>query len=223
MGKVSDDHCLSWEVREIRALGRSESFSLAMLWRQIYPGQRTDAYRLVAKVARLREGGGRAWILRCGASVAGYASVAPTPGLEGVYELGGFVDPRRRRQGLGKHLLYTVIDDLDGGDARQLYCPLASRDSPAAQFLLASGFYLEHVERYLILDAFDHLPPVRLGEGYGLKAYERAEAITSFRRLYDASFSGSPWYQPYETDGEVVADLTDGDDLLFLEGIECCR
>jgi mycothiol synthase len=188
-----------------------------MIWNAVYPAEQTDTDGLVRIVARLLERGGRAWILRCETSVAGYASIRPTPGLAGLYELDGFIDPGLRRQGLGGYLLQTVVGDLVGSEARQLYCSLASQDSPAARFLAASGFYAEHEERYLTLDALEDLPPTSLGEDYGLRTYERAETIPCFRRLYDTSFYGLPWYQPYESDSEIAADLADAGDLLFLE------
>ncbi|UCG25049.1 MAG: GNAT family N-acetyltransferase [Chloroflexota bacterium] len=217
MSESSDERPASSVVREVKALGWSEAHALAMIWNEVYPAEQLDAGRQVKRVARLRERGGRSWILRCKSSVAGYASVAPTPGLAGLYELDGFIRPGWRRRGLGRHLLQTVVGDLVGGDARQLYYALNSPDSAAARFLSASGFYAEHEERYLTLDALEDLPPIRLGDGYGLRTYERAQAITCFRGLYDASFSGLPWYQPYESDGEIAADLADAGDLLFLE------
>jgi mycothiol synthase len=194
-----------------------------MLWREVYPAEEMNADRQARRVARLLERGGRAWILRCKSSVAGFASVTPTPGLVGLYELEGFIAPGLRRQGLGRQLFQSVVSDLAGSAARQLYCTLVSRnsadspDSPAAGFLSALGFYDEHEERYLTLDALENLPPVRLGDGFRLRTYGRAKAVSRFRRLYEAAFSGLSWYQPYESDGEVAADLADAGDLLFLE------
>jgi ribosomal protein S18 acetylase RimI-like enzyme len=43
-----------------------------------------------------------------------------------------------------------------------------------------------------------------------------AAAIRAFRMLYDDIFRGRPWYQPYTSTREVIAELEDPADLLFL-------
>ena len=100
---------------------------------------------------------------------------------------------------------------------RQLYHPLSSTESPAARFLTALGFYAEHEEQVLALDALEKLPPARITLGYALRTLARGEAIDRFRRHYDMVFAGLPWYQPYDSDQEVAADLASAGDLLFLD------
>ncbi|HSG14792.1 MAG TPA: GNAT family N-acetyltransferase, partial [Anaerolineae bacterium] len=129
MSVVSDDRCSSRVVREVKTPGQFETHALAMLWREVYPAEEMNADRQARRVARLLERGGRAWILRCKSSVAGFASVTPTPGLVGLYELEGFIAPGLRRQGLGRQLFQSVVSDLAGSAARQLYCTLVSRNS----------------------------------------------------------------------------------------------
>ena len=69
----------------------------------------------------------------------------------------------------------------------------------------------------MILDPLLPLPQAVIPEGYRLATYPRSQSITKFRQLYDDSFRGLPWYQPFSSNNEVAAELVDADDLLFLE------
>lgn len=203
-------------VREIRSLRRDEAIALHRIHNAIYPDEQVKVERFTQDVSELLERGGRAWILCQEKRIVGFGSITPTPGLPGLYQVDGFIAPTLQRQGLAKCLLRSMIDDLAGGDAAQLYYPLSLPDSPAAQFFAAQGFYLEHEEQILILDALDELPQARLDDGFDIRTLARLEAISRFRRLYENCFAGLPWYQPYESDQEVAAELADAGDLLFL-------
>jgi mycothiol synthase len=208
---------LSKAAREIRSLRPAETNSLSRIQRALNVDDRITAARFAKNLGRLLEQGGRAWIVRCQKSVAGYASILPAPGLPGLYELDGFIAPSFQRQGLATFLLGALLNDLTGSDVRQLYHPLSSTETPAAHFLAASGFYREHEELVLTLDDLRILPPAQIGKGYALRTLARDEAISRFRRLYELAFAGLPWYQPYESDQEVAAELADAGDLLFLD------
>jgi len=167
-------------------------------------------------IERLIQRGGRLWILRRADRIAGFGAIAPTPGLPGLYFVDGFIARAHRRLGLASHLLRTMIDDLAGGEVLRIYHSLSSSDSSAAHFFAAQGFHKEHEELLLRLDSLADLPPARLESGFACRALPRTQAIARFRQLYDASFSGQPWYQPYETERDVAVELAEADDLLFL-------
>jgi mycothiol synthase len=204
------------KVREIQALGRIEALSLSRIRSELYPHDRATAAQLVNDVEELTSGGGRAWIMRCESKVTGYASLAPTPGLPGLYELDGFVALDYQRQGLASLLFRTMAKQLTNSAVKQVFHAVASTNSVAAQFLTKNGFYIEHEEQYLLLELFESLPAVHLEETFLLQTYGQCKAISLFRRLYEAAFAGQAWYQPYESDREVARDLSDADNLLFL-------
>lgn len=203
-------------VREIRSLGRDEAISLHHIHNAIYPDEQVGVDRFTQDVDGLWERGGRAWILRYENRIAGFGSIAPTPGLPGLYQVDGFIAPALRRRGLAKRLLRSMIDDLAGSIVAQLHYPLSSLDSPAGRFFAAQGFYVEHEEQILVLESMDHLSQGRLDHGFTIRTLARSAAIGCFRLLYEQAFAGLPWYQPYESDQEVAADLADAGDLLFL-------
>jgi len=160
--------------------------------------------------------GGFAWVLEKGGEIIGYATLAPVPGLEGVYELGGGVDPDRRRRGLGSSILKQIIEEHRVGEVRQISHPVESTSSPVARFLQKQGFQIEHSEWGMSLDDLRHIKPVIIPEGYELRRYYDSTAFEWFRELYDSSFLGLPWYQPYQSDAELSAEITANDEILFL-------
>ena len=203
-------------VETLNKLQHADARALVLVHNEVYPAEPWTPERIRDRLRRLRACGGRAWIVRHEGAIAGYGATAPTPGLDGLYEVDGFIAPALRRRGLATSLLRAMTGDLASGGACQIYHPLASTDSPAGRFLQAQGFYTEHEETCLSHDDPGSLPPAEFGDSYELRSLSRAQAINWFRRLYRASFEGHPWYQPYESDDEVDADLVDADDLLFL-------
>lgn len=160
------------------------------------------------------ETGGRAWVAARGRRLAGYAMTDPVPGLSGVYDLTGGIVPARRRQGLGTGLLRHVQEAAAGVGIRQLSCRVADLEDETARFLLRREFHIEHEECLLALDDFSALPPLAEESRPELVVFPREEAVAHFLRVYDDSFSGLPWSQPY-SEAEVVAALARPDDLLF--------
>lgn len=159
--------------------------------------------------------GGRAWLAVEGEGLIGYASVVPVPGLTGVVDFDCFVVPGRQRQGVGSALTRHVIQAVAGTEIEQLSHAVSSLESGAAQFLQDQGFYLDHEEWRLEHKDLATLPPLSLPEGGTIQTFGRREAIEHFRTLYEQSFGGTPWYQPY-TEAEVAADLDKATDLLFI-------
>lgn len=203
-------------VREIRRLVGQEAQALARLGRDAGPDASEAAGGIVGEVRRLVNGGGRAWIMDRDRTIVGYASIMPAPGLPGLYELDGYIAPAYRRQGLASHLLTTIVDRLADSPVRQLSYPAPDAQAPAAHFLMKNGFFVEHEEQRLVLDDLSALPAIELDRGFSLLTLARRQAVARFRQLYEASFGGLAWYQPYEDDREVARDLADAGDLLFL-------
>ena len=176
-----------------------------------------DAGQLVSWTEELEgrvENGARVWVLARGRRLAGYAAVEPLPGLPGVYDLSGGVVPARRGRGLGGRLLAHVAAQAPALGARQLSARVERLDDEAAVFLLRRGFAVEHEECLLELSDLSDLPPMPDAPGVAVISLPRQQAIAEFGRLYDQSFGGRPWSQPY-TEAEVAATLARADDLLF--------
>ncbi len=150
-------------------------------------------------------------VLTVQGDVAGYTAVWPVPGLPEIVEIDGFIAPRWQRQGWGSRLLRQLVQDFNGRTPLQLSWQTPSLDTPGARFLQKRGFSLEHEEWLMELTDLSGLPPTAIT----LQTFDRVTAVTQFLRLYDASFSHTPWYQPF-TPQEVAADLTNAKDLYFL-------
>ncbi len=202
---------LPFEVREIRP---DETAALFVVHAAIAP---VDAGQLLDWTQELEgrlEAGSRVWVVARGRRLAGYAAADLLPGLPGVYYLTGGIVPARRRQGLGTMLLRHVQEVAADAGIRQLSCRVADLEGDTAGFLLRRGFYVEHEECLLALDDFSGLPPLMDELSLGLAVFPQAEAVAHFLRVYDDSFTGMAWSQPY-TEAEVFALLAQPDDLLF--------
>jgi mycothiol synthase len=216
MKPANEGHQSRITVRQIQRLTHSDALALARIRREVDPDDAGIVNRSMTDMDRLVSRGGRAWILRRGRELAGFASVMPAPGLPGLYELEGFIAPASRRQGLGSKLLAVVISQLNHSGAQQLSYPVSTLSSPAGRFLIENGFYDEHVEDILVLDDLASLPTLELDDGFALLTLDRGATISHFRRLYQAAFADQAWYQPYESDQEVGQELVDPEDILFL-------
>ena len=176
-----------------------------------------DAGQLVAWTEELEgrvENGARVWLLARGRRLAGYAAVESLPGLPGVYDLSGGVVPARRGRGLGGRLLAHAMAQAPALGAQELSARVERLEDEAAVFLLRRGFSLEHEECLLELSDLSDLPPMPDAPGVAVISLPRQQAIAEFGRLYDKSFAGRPWSQPYSP-AEVAATLGRADDLLF--------
>lgn len=196
----------------IRSYDPADASRLFAIHSEAFSGRQATAEALDGRLRHLVDSGGCAWVLQEEQDLVGYAVVSPLPGLDRVMTLEGFIDPARRRRGFGRRLLQHVLHSLKQSGVRQLSYGVTSLDSPAAHFLLANRFFIEHEEwqmkRSLLLD----LPASPAAD---LRTFPRAVAIGHFCSLYDQSFGGKPWYQPYSP-AEVEATLHDPGDLIFL-------
>lgn len=179
-----------------------------------------DAGQFVARtqeMEELLESGGHSWLIGSDRrKPAGYALIDRVPGLPGVHELSGGIVPAGRRRGLGTDLLRHVQRAARELGVRQLSARAARLEDETATFLLRRGFVVEHEECLLQQDNLFDLPPVPEEPPGQLVTYPRDRAVPEFCRVYDESFSGMPWSQPY-TEAEVATLLNDPDDLLFIE------
>jgi mycothiol synthase len=163
---------------------------------------------------------GNAWVLDLARRPIGYARVDETPGLEGAFDLHGFVALAEQRNGHGTILLDFIIDALRARGAKRLHHATVSRKSAAYLFLMAKAFYIEHTERFMELhQTSPYLPNNEFSGKYLVKTYGKREAIYHFLRLYDDCFFGHPWYQPYDLT-EAANELLSPADLLFLHRLQ---
>ncbi len=197
----------------IRAYETADAVHLAAVHHMVCPDRPPHTPASFQRhLAHILATGGRAWVIADADELAGYATVSPVSGLEGVVELEGLISPAWQRQGLAGRLLDHLIEQLTGTAVRQLSCCVSSADSPAARFLRRHHFFVEHEEWLMILADLAELPPMPAAN---LRSFSRSLAITEFCALYQQSFAGFPWYQPY-TPAEVAAALDEPADLCFL-------
>ena len=205
---------IPFDAYDIRDYRPDDAAALFVVVAAIEP---LDAGQMVAWTEELEarvEGGTRVWLLARGRRLAGYAAVESLPGLPGVFDLSGGVVPARRGRGLGGRLLAHVAAQAPALGARELSARVERLDDEAAVFLLRRGFAVEHEECLLELSDLSALPPLPDAPGVAFVTLPRQQAIAEFGRLYEQSFAGRPWSQPY-SEAEVAATLGRADDLLF--------
>lgn len=205
---------IPFDAYDIRDYRPDDAAALFVVRAAIEP---VDAGEMVAWTQDLEErveAGTRVWLLARGRRLAGYAAVEPLPGLPGVYDLSGGVVPARRGLGLGGRLLAHVAAQAPALGVQQLSARVERLEDETAVFLLRRGFAVEHEECLLELSDLSALPPVPDAPGVAVVSFPRQQAIAEFIHLYDQSFAGRPWSQPYST-AEVAATLADAGDLLF--------
>ncbi|HFQ93668.1 MAG TPA: GNAT family N-acetyltransferase [Anaerolineae bacterium] len=185
----------------------SDTNWLVQIHNELYPDKRRTAVSLQRELERAVY----ARVLTIDDEIAGYTAVWPVPGLPDIVEIDGFVAPSRQRQGLGSRLLQQLTADFSDRSPLQLSWQTNSLETPGARFLQKHGFSLEHEEWLMELTDWRGLPPAAVP----LQTLDRATAVTQFLRLYDASFSHTPWHQPF-TPQEAAADLANAPDLYFL-------
>lgn len=205
-------HPTQFEIREARP---DETAAIFVAHAAITAADAGDLLEWTQALEERLESGGRAWVVAQGRRLAGYATADPVPGLPGVYDLVGGIVPARRRRGLGTRLLRHVQAAASGAGIGQLSCRVESLDDETALLLLARDFYVEHEECLLELSATHELPAIADEPQSEVLTLPQERAVSEFRSLYDDSFGGTPWSQPY-TEAEVAAALARPDDLLFL-------
>ena len=141
----------------------------------------------------------------------GWIAIYAIPGLTGIYDLDGFVQPDKRRRGVGSQLLHHLAKVMGGG---QISYAIKEIDSIAARFFRANNFYVEHEEWMFVHDGTRQHPAAANNRTIRPAAAQTA-AVHQFLQLYDDIFSSYRWYQPYR-DFEVEFMLTDITKMLFL-------
>lgn len=197
----------------IRSYRREDAASLAQVYTALHPGRPLRAAGFHAYVAAALPG--HAWTI-ADEQPFGYAVVFAVPGLPHVVDLACGIAPDRQRQGFGSRLLARVLDDLRGTAVSQVACQVPSLESAAALFLRHNGFVLEHEEWQLRLADLATAPLPQPQPGVAIGTWPRREAIPLLQVLYEQSFAGLPWAQPYSA-AEIAATLNQPADLLVLE------
>lgn len=203
----------SLKIRPYQRTDRHRLWRLLMNASEQWP---SSARRLDDQIAAVRDRGGRTWLLYHQDILAGYALVDPLPGLEGVCELGGCIAPKHRRQGFASYLLTHLAAELSDSTLRLITHPVETLDSIAAHFLLKQGWFIEHEEINWQFDEMEDLAVGELPSDYKVETLPLPVSANTFRRLYERSFGGFAWFQPYLDDKEVIQELESAEDIIFL-------
>jgi mycothiol synthase len=190
--------------------------ALVKIHNHAYPANQVGPVFLSRHFDNVIKYGGQIWTIQDGKRLVGYAYVTPIPGLEGVFDLQGCVEPGNRRQGFGRSLLNEILRTLSQNGRFQLSQAVSSLNSPGALFLTSQQFEVEHVEQQMVFENPGSVMAISLPEGYKVAAFDEGTAVRQFRAAYEAAFQGLPWFQPYISDEEVIDDLANAADLLFL-------
>lgn len=140
--------------------------------------------------------GSYTWVATKQGQLAGYITIAPSPGLPGVWDIDGGVHPTWQRQGLGRKLWLKAIQwSQERLTLRRLDASVPDRESPAAHFLQKLNFTFHHSEQNYYLPLEHLLPPAALPPA---AAVQLETNPLVFQQWYQESFVGLPWFQPYE-------------------------
>lgn len=201
-------------LKMMRLFHADDSHDVAAVHNAVFPKDFFSPSEFAHYVFGMRVFGGQVWVLNDD-FVCGYASVSPIPGLQGVAEIDGCIAPKMQRKGLGTQLWQGVRDHLMGSSIKQVSHGLQSLHSSAALFLKKQGFFVEHEERILFFDDWANFQTLQIPIEFKILSFTRDKAIPLFCDLYERSFAGLPWYQPY-TPKEVSETLIHATDLQFL-------
>jgi mycothiol synthase len=203
---------------DIHAYQPADAPDLMTIWAVEPPVEPLTAPALERWLAAMVADGGRGWLARQDSRAVAFGWTERVPGLPGVLSLNGFVANARRRQGIGGALLARIVAET--GPGHQLSYPVTHLASPVARFLGQNGFTLEHSELRLLLTDPPDLDAPALPAGLSLVTHSGDRAARLFRQLYQASFAGHPWYQPYDDEREIWSELRaiggEPADILFL-------
>ncbi len=201
-------------VTMIRPYREGDAGFLAPIHTAAFPDDPLSAAAFGSYVASMIAYGATAWVIAQG-SPFGYALSVPVPGLPHIADLKGCIAPSRQGNGFGSRLLRRVLAELQPTAVRQVAYQVSKLESPAAQFLLKNGFYVEHEEWMMFCDDLRRLPQLHDKDEVRIITQPRSDAVSGFLRLFAAAFSGLPWDQPFSSP-EVAEMLDDPADMLFL-------
>lgn len=197
---------------KIRDFRSTDSRYLAQIYPQIYPKRPFSPNQIKSHIQRILDSNGRIWIITHQNTLIGYAAVYPVPGLPTLAEIEGGIIPTKQRQKFASQLLHHIINTLQHSTIQQISQNVANLDTPAAKFLQHHNFFIEHEELHLQLDDLQsctwQLQPCTL------QYVDRETAVSTFPTLYDQSFTGTPWHQPYSPD-EISITLSPTDEMLY--------
>lgn len=199
----------------IRDYTPDDAAALFVLHASIVPA---DAGQMVGWTQLLEDkiaAGGQVLVMVDGRRPVAYAALEPLPGLPGLWDLTGGTGVPWRKRGYGSQLLEAAKERASLAGATNLSSMVLSLVDEPAGFLVKRNFYLEHEECLLELDSTEAALAPPLLPAATVVNYKQREAIPRFLAVYEASFAGLPWYQPYSAE-EVAGSLRHADDLLFL-------
>lgn len=153
----------------------------------------------------------KAWVAELDRPM-GYVAYAPLPGLPHLADLFIYIDPPYRRQGFGRKLVQFLLEQLKGSEITQIAAPYDDSNDSLGQFLHHCGFFLEHSEYELTRFNVEPLPD----SSHALTTLPLRKGATLMRQLYDTSFQGYPWHQPYVNDEELLDEIGIGGNIYFL-------
>ena len=205
---------LGYNTGMIRPYRDADAGFLAPVHTAVFPDNPLSARALRSQMAALRSFGARIWVIG-EPEPFGYAYTMPVPGLPHIVDLKGGIAPAQQRKGFGSRLLAGILSDLRLTAVRQVSHQLHDLDSAAGRFLQQNGFFIEHEEILLRRGDLGDLPPQPVREDLTAVTLPRAEAVDTFYHLFQSSFSGLPWDQPFSQQ-EIEASLHNAADILFL-------
>ncbi|MCI0398211.1 MAG: GNAT family N-acetyltransferase [Chloroflexi bacterium] len=201
----------------IRPYRPADAPALATIHQAVYPAAARPVADFRQRLAAVLAHGGRVWVALVAGQPAGYAWVKPLPGLPGITDLQGAVAPVWQGQGVGSALLRHLLADLAGSEIRQVSHAVFSLDSSPARFLQRHGFFVEHEEWQMERAvALAELPLPTWPPAFTIQTFPLNTAVRRFLQLYEAAFAGRPWYQPYDDETQVAAELASPAHLLLL-------
>jgi mycothiol synthase len=203
-------------LRKVRRYKPDDVPALLEIVNSIETDSLLSEMQLAHQLRRNDTSGGKTWIIKNDGLIQGYAALIPVPALNGVFDLEGGISPQSRRQGFGSFLLKQMLKEIPHGEMRLITHSVESLDELAAAFLMKNGFKTEHVEWQMLLEEIPAITPENNRKGIQLQLQNRQAAAESFLSLYDASFSGLPWYQPYHDVEEVLEEMGSEDIILIL-------
>jgi len=196
----------------IRGFLNSDTSSLALIYPQIHPKRPFSPHQIKSHFQHILESNGRIWTLTQTNKLIGYAAVFPVPGLPNLAEIEGGIIPSKQRQGFASQLLQHIIATINGSAIQQISHSVSNLDSPTAKFLQHHNFFIEHEELHLQLNDLHTctLPPAPCP----LHLIAHETAVSTFPTLYDQSFAGTRWHQPYLPE-EVDITLSPTDEMFY--------
>jgi len=197
---------------EIREFRNSNSLSFAHIYSKIYPKRPFSPHQINQHFQHILESNGRIWTIFHSNELVGYAAFYPVPGLPGLVEIEGGITPTKQRQQLASHLLKYIINALKGSTIQQLSHSVSSLDTPAAHFLQHHNFFIEHEELHLQLENLQ--ASSLLLAPCPLPLVDHKTAVSTFPSLYDQSFAGTRWHQPFSP-AEIDVTLSSTDNMFY--------